>query len=139
MTPAALRDLASLVEARKARDLARLEGLIAEDRRLAAEIAGLAATASLDLASGERLPLMQQAVRQAWADQRIRAAAAAPGRAPDGDPCGPRRGDPQPRQASRAGRTGGTGRGRAAAQRGGPRGRILTSTVRRQKLNLNVS
>ena len=74
MTPAKLRELAGLVEARKARDLARLDALLAEDRRLAAEIAGLMGTAARDLATGIALPLPQQALRQAWADQRIRAA-----------------------------------------------------------------
>ena len=74
MTPAALRALASLVEARKARDLARLEGLVAEDRRLEAEIADLAATGSRDLAEGVALPLARQGLREIWAEQRIRAA-----------------------------------------------------------------
>jgi hypothetical protein len=74
VTPAALRALAGLVEARKARDLARLEGLVAEDRRLAAEIAELAATGARDLAEGAPLPLAQQGLRQAWAESRIRAA-----------------------------------------------------------------
>ncbi len=75
MTPAALRQLAGLVEARKARDLARLERLIAEDRRLGDEIAGLAATVTHDLADETaRLPLRQQGLRQTWVDQRIRAA-----------------------------------------------------------------
>ena len=73
MSPAELRRLAGLVEARKARDLARLERLMSEDRRLAAEIAGLARTPERDLADGG-LPPAQQALRQAWADQHIRAA-----------------------------------------------------------------
>ena len=50
MTPAALRRLLALAEARKARDLARLDGLLAEDRRLAAEIAEARRTAARDLA-----------------------------------------------------------------------------------------
>jgi hypothetical protein len=74
VTPARLRELAGLVEARKARDLARLEALIAEDRRLEAEIAHLSGTAARDLETGIAVPLAQQAVRQSWADQRIRAA-----------------------------------------------------------------
>ncbi len=74
MTPASLRQLAGLLEARKTRDLARLEALIAEDRRLEAEIANLTGTAARDLETGIALPLAQQAIRQAWADQRIRAA-----------------------------------------------------------------
>lgn len=74
MTPGALRRLAGLLDARKARDLARLEALVAEDRRLAAEVAALAATPARDLATGIAVPLVQQARRQAWADQRIRAA-----------------------------------------------------------------
>ncbi len=74
MTPAALRRLAALAEARRARDLARLEGLLAEDRRLVAEIAWLAGTAARDLAEGVALPLARQGLRQAWADQAVRAA-----------------------------------------------------------------
>jgi hypothetical protein len=73
MTPAALRQLLGLIEARKARDLAQLDRLLGEDRRLAAEIAELASTAARDLADGE-LPPGRQGVRLAWADQRIRAA-----------------------------------------------------------------
>jgi hypothetical protein len=74
VTPQALRALAGLVEARKARDLARLEGLVAEDRRLEAEIAELAATGCRDLAGGDALPLARQGLREIWAEQRIRAA-----------------------------------------------------------------
>jgi hypothetical protein len=74
VTPQALHRLASLLEARKARDLARLEALVAEDRRLAAEIAEIAATATRDMAGPEPLPLPQQGLRQRWADGRIRAA-----------------------------------------------------------------
>lgn len=70
MTPAALRELGALMEARKARDLARLERLLAEDRALAAELAVLASAVSADAASGEALPLGRQAVRLAWIDQR---------------------------------------------------------------------
>jgi hypothetical protein len=73
MTPAALRQLLGLIEARKARDLAELHRLLAEDRRLTTEIAELAATHVRDLAEGE-LPLPRQGARLAWADQRIRAA-----------------------------------------------------------------
>ena len=74
MTPAALRRLAGLIEARKARDLAQLERLLAEDRRLAAELAELAATAARDHSEDAAVPLTQQGVRLRWADQRIRAA-----------------------------------------------------------------
>jgi hypothetical protein len=75
VSPAALRRLLALVAVRKARDLARLDRLAAEDRRLAAEIAVLAATPSRDAAgSGPPLPLGRQAARQAWADAGIRAA-----------------------------------------------------------------
>jgi hypothetical protein len=74
MTPQALRALAEIVEARKARDLARLERLLAEDRGLSREIEALAATATRDLAEGASLPLPRQGVRLAWADARIRAA-----------------------------------------------------------------
>jgi len=74
MTPGKLRELARLVEARKARDLAQLERLMVEDRELAAEIAALARLPETDAASGD-LPLRQQAKRQAWADWRQIAAA----------------------------------------------------------------
>jgi hypothetical protein len=62
-----------LVDARKVRDLARLDRLLTEDRRLEAEIAALAATPSRDLAEGP-LPLAEQGRRLAWAAARIRAA-----------------------------------------------------------------
>jgi hypothetical protein len=74
VTPAALRALVTLVDARRARDLAALDRLLAEDRRLAAEIAELARTAVRDAAAGEALPPERQALRLAWAEQRIRAA-----------------------------------------------------------------
>lgn len=74
MTPAALRALAALVEARKTRDLARLDGLLGEDRRLTEEIAALRATPARDLATGEAFPMAQQALRLNWVDGRIRAA-----------------------------------------------------------------
>ena len=45
-----LRALLGLAEARKARDLAALEGLVAEDRRLAAELAALAGLHARDMA-----------------------------------------------------------------------------------------
>ncbi|HVL20426.1 MAG TPA: hypothetical protein VM422_05500 [Amaricoccus sp.] len=70
MTPAALRKLGALMAARKARDLARLERLVAEDRALAAELAALASAGAADVASGEALPPDRQAVRLAWIDQR---------------------------------------------------------------------
>lgn len=73
MTPAALRDLQRLMAARKARDLARLDRLLAEDRALAEEIGRLAATGSRDLADGP-LPLAEQGRRLAWAAACIRAA-----------------------------------------------------------------
>jgi hypothetical protein len=76
VTPAALGRLAGLVEARKARDLARLEGLVAENGRLEAEIAALAATGTRDLGAAEALPLAQQGLRARWAEARIRAARA---------------------------------------------------------------
>jgi hypothetical protein len=74
VTPAALRQLIGLVEARKARDLARLDALLVEDRRLAADIVELAATGARDMAEGVEVPLAQQARRLAWADQCIAAA-----------------------------------------------------------------
>ncbi|HRO10634.1 hypothetical protein [Amaricoccus sp.] len=74
MTPAALRRLAGLAEARRARDLARLDALLSRDRTLAAEIAALATTLSREAKSGAPLPPAQQALRETWVDQRIRAA-----------------------------------------------------------------
>ena len=71
MTPRDLRRLMALADVRKARDLARLEALLAEDRRLAAEVAELAQTGARDLAEGIEMPLRQQALRLAWAEQRI--------------------------------------------------------------------
>ena len=71
MTPAELRRLATLAEARKARDLARLEALIAEARRLEDEIAELAATERRDLAAGANFRLL--AGRLAWAAAEIAA------------------------------------------------------------------
>ena len=76
MTPAALRRLAGLAEARRARDLARLDGLLTEDRRLQAGIAALAAMPAQDHAGGIHLPPAQQALRFAWIEQRVRAATA---------------------------------------------------------------
>jgi hypothetical protein len=74
MTPAALRALTALAEARRARDLARLDGLLRRDRALEAEIAALAGTLERDRASDAPLPPAQQALREAWVDQRLRAA-----------------------------------------------------------------
>lgn len=74
MTPAALRQLMTLVEARKARDLAALDRLLHEDRRLVEEIAELRRTGTRDAESGDTLPPERQALRLAWADRRIRAA-----------------------------------------------------------------
>ena len=74
MTPAALRQLMTLVEARKARDLAALDRLLAEERRLAEEVVDLRRTASRDAESGEALPPERQAMRFVWADRRIRLA-----------------------------------------------------------------
>jgi hypothetical protein len=74
VTPAALRELMTLVEARKARDLAELDRLLGEERRLHAEIAELRRTAVRDAEDGGALPPERQALRLVWADQRIRAA-----------------------------------------------------------------
>lgn len=71
MTPAELRDLGHLMEARRARDLARLERLMTEARALEAELATLAATAASDEASGETLPPDRQAARLAWIDRQL--------------------------------------------------------------------
>jgi hypothetical protein len=74
VTPAKLRELVRLAEARRARDLSRLDRLLAEERRLAAEIADLAGIAARDMAADAALPLAQQGLRLAWADARIAAA-----------------------------------------------------------------
>jgi hypothetical protein len=74
MTPAALRALAGLAEARRARDLARLDSLLTRKRQLEAEIADLSVALSRDFAIGLDLPPAQQALRQAWVDARIRCA-----------------------------------------------------------------
>jgi hypothetical protein len=74
VTPEALRQLMQLAEARKARDLSRLDRLLAEDRRLVAEIAELAGTAARDMAADGSLPLPRQGLRLAWAGRRIAAA-----------------------------------------------------------------
>ena len=73
MNPAALRRLTGLAEARRARDLARLDRLLARARELEAEIASLATTLARDREAGVPLPLPQQALRQSWVDQRVRA------------------------------------------------------------------
>jgi hypothetical protein len=64
----------TLVEARKARDLAALDRLLGEARRLETEIAELGRTAVRDAEAGVALPPERQALRLLWADQRIRAA-----------------------------------------------------------------
>lgn len=74
MTPAMLRALSGLAEARRARDLARLDNLLTRDRALQAEILALASTLERDHATGIKLPPAQLALRQAWVDQRLRAA-----------------------------------------------------------------
>ena len=83
-----------LAEARKARDLARLERLLSRGPRAwPRRSPGSPGRLTRDLADGVALPPAQQALRQAWADQRIRAAEPAPGRA--------RRRDPRPRAPRR--------------------------------------
>lgn len=71
MKPTAFRELVSLLDARKRRDLARLDRLLTEDRRMANEISELASTGTRDIASDPRHPFALQAARQAWADQRM--------------------------------------------------------------------
>ena len=73
MTPEALGRLAALTEARRDRDLARLEALMVEDRGLAEEIMRLAAVPAQDMAAGGTVlvPLVQQALRAAWVEQHI--------------------------------------------------------------------
>jgi hypothetical protein len=72
MKAAPLRDLAALAEARRARDLARLEALIAEARGLEDEIAELGDTEARDMAEG-RVPFAVMGMRLAWAEAAIAA------------------------------------------------------------------
>jgi hypothetical protein len=68
MTPAALRQLAGLAEARRQRDLAAVERLMAEMRRLDAEIAEIAGTLTRDMAAEAPVPMMNYGRRMAWAE-----------------------------------------------------------------------
>ena len=78
MTPARLRELLALAETRKARDLARLEALLAADRALAEEARGLAGTHARDMAEGAgAAPLALLGRRLIWADARIASVRAA--------------------------------------------------------------
>ncbi|MFO1141440.1 MAG: hypothetical protein U1E59_03455 [Amaricoccus sp.] len=74
MTPATLRGLAGLVDARTNRDLARLEALVAEDRRLEAELAELASTLVREHPESRDIAFPSQALRYIWVEQRTRAA-----------------------------------------------------------------
>lgn len=73
MKPERLRQLAALAEARRSRDLAALDALLLEDRRLAAEILEIAAAPARDLAEGgiAIAPIAQQALRFAWLERNI--------------------------------------------------------------------
>lgn len=74
MTPAKLRQLGRLAEARKLRDLALLEAAIAEDRALRQRILDLASTPLRDLAEGlVAMPVAQQELRQVWTRKQISA------------------------------------------------------------------
>ncbi|MFO1210858.1 MAG: hypothetical protein U1E40_16840 [Amaricoccus sp.] len=73
MTPVTLRRLAGLVDARKNRDLARLEALFAEDRRLQAELGDLTATLARELGEEADMPPGRQGLRYIWVEQRSRA------------------------------------------------------------------
>lgn len=67
-----LRRLTALAEARKQRDLAELEALAAEDRRLAEDIEGYARIPAEDFReAGDALPMAQLAMRLEWADRNI--------------------------------------------------------------------
>jgi hypothetical protein len=68
MTPAALRQLAGLAEARRQRDLAAVERLTAEMRRLDAEIAEIAGTLTRDMAADAPVPMMNHGRRMAWSE-----------------------------------------------------------------------
>lgn len=72
MSAARLRALLALAEARKTRDLAALEALAAEDRRLAQELAGLAQVHARDLA-GPDAPLPVLEARLRWAQAQAAA------------------------------------------------------------------
>lgn len=65
-----LRALTKIAEARELADLARLEALMAEQRRIEAEIAELARTGIRDLGT-EVVPMAQIGLRAIWAEQRI--------------------------------------------------------------------
>ncbi|WP_299131848.1 hypothetical protein [uncultured Amaricoccus sp.] len=71
MTPARLRELLRLAEARKSGNLARLDALLAEVRACEAEIEDAARTVVQDLAAAAEMPMAQLALRQIWADQRV--------------------------------------------------------------------
>lgn len=72
MTPARLRELLALAEARKARDLARLEALNAADRALVEAARGLAGLHARDMAEGVgAAPLALLGRRLVWADARM--------------------------------------------------------------------
>ena len=71
MTPAMLRRLAGLVDARKYRDLARLEALVTEDRRLQAELAALGTTLAREQTESEDMALGPRGLRYIWVEQRI--------------------------------------------------------------------
>lgn len=70
MNKKALETLAALAEARKSRDIAKLAALLAEQRRLQAEIADLAGTEARDAAEGS-MPFALTARRSAWAAAEI--------------------------------------------------------------------
>jgi hypothetical protein len=72
MKPQQLRQLTALAEARKSRDLAELEALTSEDRRLAEAIEAYARAPARDILEGaEGMPLAQLALRLEWADRNI--------------------------------------------------------------------
>ncbi|MEM8569733.1 MAG: hypothetical protein AAGG56_02390 [Pseudomonadota bacterium] len=71
MRPDQLVQLTALAEARKARDLAELEAIVAEDRKLADAIEAYTKAPSQDLADSAEIPFNQMARRLEWADQNI--------------------------------------------------------------------
>jgi hypothetical protein len=68
--PAALARLVALAEARRRRDLARIEALAVEARRIEDEIADLGTTQRRDAEAGA-MPLAMVARRIAWAEAAI--------------------------------------------------------------------
>lgn len=70
MKKTALDTLAALAGARRDRDLAKIEALLAEQRRLEAEIAEFAGTEARDAADGS-MPFAMLARRASWVNAQV--------------------------------------------------------------------